>query len=75
MPTNPEKIDITTEFIRLDSALKFAGCAGTGGEAKLLIQEGQVRVNGEPCIQRTKKLRTGDLIEFENKSFIISGVE
>ena len=75
MVNDPEKIEITTEFIRLDSALKFTGSAGTGGEAKLVIQEGSVKVNGETCTQRTKKLRPGDIIEYENESYIISGVE
>lgn len=75
MPETPEKIEITTEFIRLDSALKFAGSAETGGEAKLIIQDGQVKVNGEPCTMRTKKLRPGDSFEYEGQMFIISGVQ
>ena len=75
MSKEAEKIEITTEFIRLDSALKFTGSAETGGEAKYLIQEGQVLVNGEVCLQRTKKLRPGDVFEFNGESFIISRVE
>ena len=75
MSKEAEKIEITTEFIRLDSALKFTGSAETGGETKYLIQEGQVLVNGEVCLQRTKKLRPGDVFEFNGESFIISGVE
>ena len=75
MSKEAEKIEITTECIRLDSALKFTGSAETGGEAKYLIQEGQVLVNGEVCLQRTKKLRPGDVFEFNGESFIISGVE
>lgn len=75
MPNQPEKIEITTEYIRLDSALKFTGSSGTGGEAKLQIQEGLVKVNGEQCTQRTKKLRPGDSMEYEGKTFIISGAE
>lgn len=75
MPKTPEKIEITTEFIRLDSALKLSGCAETGGEAKLLVQDGLVTLNGEPCTQRTKKLRPGDLFEYDGQSFIISGVQ
>ena len=43
------QIEITTEFIKLDALLKFSGLADTGGEAKLLIQEGKVMVNGEVC--------------------------
>ncbi len=75
MPKTPQKIEIHTEFIRLDAALKFTGSASTGGEAKLIIQEGNVKLNGEICTQRTKKLRYGDVIEYENESYIISGVE
>ena len=55
-------IEITTEFIKLDAFLKFAGVAGTGGEAKLLIAEGRIEVNGEVCTQRGKKLRSGDAV-------------
>lgn len=54
-----EKLPIRTEVIRLDAALKFAGCAPTGGEAKLLIENGEVRVDGEVCTQRGRKLRPG----------------
>lgn len=55
-----EKIAITTEFIKLDAFLKFAALVGTGGEAKLVISEGMVAVNGETCTQRGKKIRPGD---------------
>lgn len=58
-------IAITTEFIRLDSALKLADIAGTGGIAKMMIQDGEVKVNGEVCLSRGKKLRPGDNFEFE----------
>ena len=60
-----EKIRITTEFIKLDALLKFAGLRETGGEAKELIQGGAVKVNGEVCTQRGKKLRPGDDVEAE----------
>ena len=53
-------IPIHTEFIRLDSLLKLAGVAETGGDAKILIAEGKVRVNGECCQMRGKKLYPGD---------------
>ena len=56
-------IEITTEYIKLDSALKFAGIAYTGGEAKELVKSGKVKVNGEICEMRGKKLRAGDVIE------------
>lgn len=58
-----ETIQIATEFIRLDALLKFAGAVGTGGEAKIAIQEGRVAVNGEICTMRGKKLRPGDRVE------------
>ena len=57
-----ETIQITTEFIKLDAFLKFAGVAGTGGEAKLLIADGRIKVNGEVCTQRGKKLHPGDAV-------------
>lgn len=59
-----EKIVIETEFIKLDSLLKFAALVGTGGEAKYVIQEGLVRVNGEVCTMRGKKLYPGDTVSF-----------
>ena len=55
-----ETIQITTPFIKLDSLLKLAGIAETGGQAKVSIQNGEVLVNGEPCLQRGKKLYPGD---------------
>lgn len=58
-------IKITTEYINLDSALKLADIAGTGGIAKMMIQDGEVKVNGEVCVSRKKKLRPGDSFEFE----------
>ncbi|MCD7891000.1 MAG: RNA-binding S4 domain-containing protein [Ruminococcus sp.] len=53
------KISITTEFIKLDALLKYSGLVGTGGEAKMLIQNGEVMVNGEICTMREKKIRSG----------------
>ena len=58
-----EKIAITTEFIKLDAFMKFANVVMTGGEAKMLIQDGAVKVNGEICTMRGKKLRPGDMVE------------
>lgn len=58
-----EQIKISTEFIKLESILKFAGVVGTGGEAKQAIQEGYVTVNGEVCSMRGKKIRPGDRVE------------
>lgn len=56
------KIKITTEFIKLDALLKFASMVGSGGEAKALIQNGEVLVNGEVCTMRGKKIRSGDKV-------------
>ena len=58
-----DSILIHTDFIKLDAMLKFAGLVETGGEAKLLIQDGEVLVNGEVCTMRGKKLRPGDVVE------------
>ena len=55
-----EQIKITTEFIKLDQLLKFAGVTYTGGEAKTAIQNGEIMVKGEVCTQRGKKIRPGD---------------
>lgn len=57
---------ITTENITLDKALKFSGIAGTGGQAKMLVQDSLVKVNGEVCSSRGKKLKAGDCFEFQN---------
>ncbi len=65
------KIRIHTEFIRLDALLKLAGLVSTGGHAKMVIQEEQVKVNGEVCAMRGKKLRNGDTVEFENRALEI----
>ena len=66
-----EKIAIDTEFIKLDALLKFAAAVGTGGEAKLVISQGLVEVNGEVCTMRGKKLRDGDRVKFQNMEFQI----
>ena len=55
-----EKIGISTEFIKMDSLLKYAGVCMTGGEAKTLIEEGCVLFNGDVCTMRGKKVRPGD---------------
>ncbi len=57
-----EIIKIRDEFIRLDSLLKLAGIVGTGGQAKMIILDGQVLLNGEVCTMRTKKIREGDIV-------------
>lgn len=68
---NMEKISIDTEFIKLESLLKFAAAVGTGGEAKLAVNEGLVQVNGEVCTMRGKKLRPGDKVYFQNMEYEI----
>ena len=65
------EVFIRDEFIRLDSALKFSGVIGTGGQAKMVIQDGLVLVNGEVCTMRGKKLRNGDTVKFEDVTFVI----
>ena len=63
--TNVRDVPITTEFIKLQDAMKFANLVESGGEAKVVIQEGDVSVNGEVCTQRGRKLRPGDSFRFE----------
>ena len=64
-----ETITINTEYIRLQDLMKLANMVSSGGEAKQLIQDGQVSVNGEPCLQRGKKLRPGDVVTFRGKEY------
>ena len=61
------EVIITTEFIKLQDLMKFAGLVETGGEAKERIQAGEASVNGEVCLQRGKKLRPGDTVTFSGK--------
>ena len=65
MPENSIEIKITTEFIKLDALLKFAGVAETGGAAKEAVQNGEVPYNGEVCTMRGKKVRPGDTVEID----------
>ena len=65
-------IEITTEYIKLDQFLKFAGAAGTGGEAKLRIENGDVKVNGEVCTMRGKKLRAGDTVTVDGENYTVT---
>ena len=64
-----EQIAIHTEYIKLDALLKYAAAVGTGGEAKQLISEGLVGVNGETCTMRGKKLYPGDRVDCLGMSF------
>lgn len=67
------KIKIDTEFIKLDSLLKYASIVQTGGEAKDLILDEQVKLNGEIIIQRGKKIRPGDVVETLDQIIEIEG--
>ncbi len=60
-----KQIKIKTEFIKLDSLLKYSGIAETGGIAKEIIQDGSVKINDEVCTMRGKKVRTGDIVTIE----------
>lgn len=60
---------IQTEYIKLDSFLKFCGAAGTGGQAKMMIEQGLVRHGEEICTQRGRKIRPGDVVTVENQSY------
>lgn len=66
-----ENLQITSEFIKLDAALKFANLVASGGEAKLRIAEGEVSVNGEVCTMRGKKLRAGDRFTLDGQTVVI----
>ena len=62
---------ISTEFIKLDAALKFASVVESGGEAKEVVQKGLVTVNGEVCTMRGKKLRPGDVVAFAGRELTV----
>ena len=66
-----ENVKISTEYIKLDQLLKFAGAAAIGSEAKTLISEGKVRVNGEICTMRGKKIRSGDVVSLNGKDISV----
>ena len=63
---------IQTEFIKLQDAMKYANIVYSGGEAKQLILDEQVKVNGEICTMRGKKLRSGDKFSFMGSTFVIT---
>ena len=67
-----KNITITTEFIKLQDLLKLAGAASTGGEAKNIIQDGLVSVNGEVCTQRGKKIRPVDTVLYRNQEYRVT---
>jgi len=67
-----ETITITTEYIRLQDLMKLADMVSSGGEAKVRIQDGQVTVNGEICLQRGRKLRPGDVVSYGDRNCTVA---
>lgn len=72
---NAISVVISTEFIKLDNALKFANAVESGGMAKMVIQEGRVKVNEEICTMRGKKLYAGDRFSFMGANYVICNHE
>ena len=70
-----EVIEIRGEYIKLDALLKYAALVPSGGEAKTVVAGGEVRVNGEICTMRGKKLRAGDVVEYDGQRILIEGHE
>lgn len=68
---NLKEIEISTEFIKLDAFLKWCGIASSGSEAKMYIYDELVKVNGEVCIQRGKKIRLTDVVSFDGEDYKI----
>lgn len=66
-----KKISINTEYIKLDQLLKFADAVEGGGMAKNVILDGLVKVNGQVVLQRGKKLRDGDIVDFNDEKYLI----
>jgi ribosome-associated protein len=66
-----EKVKITTEYIKLEQMMKLAGIVGRGSDAKQIILDGAVTVNGNIELQRGKKLRPGDIVEFDGMKYVI----
>lgn len=64
-----KKIKIETEFIKLEQLMKYASMVQTGGEAKMLINQELVLVNGEICTQRGRKIRSGDEVLFDGETY------
>ena len=69
MVDNKLKLDENEDYIRLDAFLKMLGVFQTGGQAKIAIQNGSVKVNGEVCTMRGKKMHIGDYAEFDGNTF------
>ncbi len=69
---SPKSITINSDLIELCQVLKFEGLVGSGGEGKMIIADGQVRVNGEIDTRKRAKLRTGDTFGFQGKTYLIA---
>lgn len=67
-----KKVLINGDYIKLDALLKLANVVATGGEAKLIINEGKIKVNGEICKSRGKKLKPNDIVETNTQKFMVS---
>lgn len=70
-----QKIQLKDDYIKLGQALKAAGLVESGVMAKIVIQDGQVKVNGQTELQRGKKLVSGDVVEFDNEVLRITAVK
>ncbi|MBN2286483.1 MAG: RNA-binding S4 domain-containing protein [Tissierellales bacterium] len=66
-----DEIKIESMFIRLDQLLKYISVASSGGEAKVMILDGMIKVNGKTELQRGKKIKPGDIVTFKNKQYLI----
>lgn len=66
-----EEVVIKDEFIKLGQALKLANLVASGVDAKFVVQDGLVKVNGEVCTMRGKKLVDGDQVSFEGNTFVV----
>ncbi|MBQ0110941.1 MAG: RNA-binding S4 domain-containing protein [Oscillospiraceae bacterium] len=67
-------VKIKEDYIKLDSLLKLANTVSSGGEAKMLIQNGKISVNGEVCLMRGKKIREGDIVVFEDTEITVTKI-
>lgn len=73
IPLNQQMNTPDEPTIRLDQFLKLTGLVGTGGQAKQVIQSGEVFVNGEPEVRRSRKLRKGDIVTWDDQTFEVDG--
>lgn len=73
MPTSPRPVEIRDEVIRLGQLLQLAGIVDSGSDAKLVLQGGEVLVNGEPEVRRGRQLRAGDVVEALGEAVVVAG--